>query len=385
LIEFLGDTGVPANVVFDNNGDTITQNSHSTHLRLSGIRFTGGGSNTCIKQRAGVIWIHSCEFDNFAIVSESQIPGTLLALDFGLLIPITNCTLGFSADAGATIISQSDVTMTVPVGGQGLFQIGGKGLFGAVGSNGYTVTGIGGSLMTASSGFAFMGSGNQYSIDGLSSFVYADNQSFVKLDEGNTVIINNSGSWVDIRGESYFKDSPDTDWQITNSPGGNLISNGSQIESGALVNTTVPFISILSYFAEANSRYAADNRYTEKYAFTLLGNLPVGYSLNYICGDGIPSVEVPLYIAKSLADVVGMRVYTRTSNGVGQTDIYQIYVNGAVPAIPFGVTITNGNSGTYSTGFVPLVAGDRVSVVFTSAAATTAEDITVAFDVRILE
>jgi hypothetical protein len=384
LIEILGDPTTPANVIFDSNGTIVTHNSPNTHLRINGVRFTGDATNICIDQQAGFIWIQNCEFDNFAVISQSLFPGTVFSIGLGLDIPITNCPLGFVADAGAAIINAAGINMTLPIGGSGLFQIGGNSIYGAFAASAITVTGIGGNLFTVSSGFLFLGDGAQYDIDGLSSFIYADGRSYIKLDEGNTVIIANSGSWVSVNGESFFEDSPDTDWQITASPGGNFVGQGSQISSAAVINGVDPFIDYITYNTDVDSRYAQDNRYTDKPCFTMMGNLPVSYTLNYMSPAGIPSVEYPIYIAKARADIVGIRVYTRTGNGAAQTDTYQIYVNGAAPAVPFGCTITNTNFGENNIGSVPLVAGDRVSVVFTSAAATTAEDVTVEFDVRIV-
>ena len=214
---------------------------------------------------------------------------------------------------------------------------------------------------------------------------FLEDNSYAEFDEGCAVNITTAASFFDIRGNSYFKDSSDNVWTITGAPSGIILANGSQVESGATVNATDPLIKFITYFAEPNSRYAEDNRYTEKYCFTMMGTLPPGFSLNYIYEGGVTGTEVPLYIAKGLANIVAMRVYTRVANGAAHTDTYQIYVNGAAPAIPFGVTITNGNSGSYNVGTVPLVADDRVSVVFTSDPATTAQDITIEFDVRILE
>ena len=386
LIEFIGDEATPSNVVFDNNGTIVTHNSPTTHLRLSGIRFTGAGSNSCISQSAGSIYIHSCEFNNFQTVSESRFHGTLLYLENGILIPITNTNTGFSADAGAAIISTADVTMTGTLSSNALFQISSRSVFAGIGSNAYTYNGsVGGYIVQCQDSGIYFGSGCQYNISNAGGLCFLEDNSYAEFDEGCAVNITTAASFFDIRGNSYFKDSSDNVWTITGAPSGIILANGSQVESGATVNATDPLIKFITYFAEPNSRYAEDNRYTEKYCFTMMGTLPPGFSLNYIYEGGVTGTEVPLYIAKGLANIVAMRVYTRVANGAAHTDTYQIYVNGAAPAIPFGVTITNGNSGSYNVGTVPLVADDRVSVVFTSDPATTAQDITIEFDVRILE
>jgi len=182
LIEFIGDEATPSNVVFDNNGTIVTHNSPTTHLRLSGIRFTGAGSNSCISQSAGSIYIHSCEFNNFQTVSESRFHGTLLYLENGILIPITNTNTGFSADAGAAIISTADVTMTGTLSSNALFQISSRSVFAGIGSNAYTYNGsVGGYIVQCQDSGIYFGSGCQYNISNAGGLCFLEDNSYAEL------------------------------------------------------------------------------------------------------------------------------------------------------------------------------------------------------------
>ena len=386
LIEFVGDTVTPTNVVFDNNGTIIYHNAPGVSVRFSGITFTGSGANVCIQQSAGVIYIHSCVFDNFDQLAEISYPSSVLQLEIGSTILITNTNTGFVAQAGAVIVSSADVTMTLPMGGTGLFRAYTGSLVAMIGSNVYSVRGN-------TSGFTFqgdlgiwqMGYGNQFDIDSIAGLMFLDNKSFCTNNGGCSVNIINCIEFFDVRGESFFKDTSDTVWTVGVAPSGVVLGSGGHVDSKALVNGVTPLIDYITYFTDTTARYSLDARYTDKPAFTAIGVLPGGYIANYLSWRGVTSAEVPIYRCKGAAILSGISVYTRVGNGASHTDIYEVYINGAPAPTPFGVSITNGNSAIDFNGTNILAAEDRLSIVFTSDAATLAEDITVELTVNILE
>ena len=97
---------------------------------------------------------------------------------------------------------------------------------------------------------------------------------------------------------------------------------------------------------------------------------------------GTSNVTQVLYVAESKCVITKLYIKTRIATGVLLADDYTIYVNGVASSMV--ASMVNSNTAT-SVVEVHLVAGDQISLRFSSSIFTLAEDLFVQMVIRILE
>lgn len=396
IIQFEGDQTTPGNVIFQNTISSILYHaSPLTTLRLHGLRFEGGGSNTCIVQYSGKVVFRNVEADSYQTFY-SMSGNSLVTIEAD--VDITNTSTGFSA-VGGIINQYADVNLTPPsplVTDPVLYSTFNTLLNFGVGvsavlnpRSGFHIITSNGYLIDAIASTINFGSFNTFKAEETVALWRADKNTSIFTGTPNTFWVLSTDNYCEMYNGSVFNDHSGNTW-LSNSlaPGGVLLGTGAIFSSDVVLQTGTPPVTFfhdymyayVQYPADPTyTSYALDNRYTQEYTFTCLGELPQGYTLADINASGITSNPEYLFVAPYNCEVVLMAVATGVPNGASHTDTYYLYANGSATGL--SVSITNSDSGDNNT-VTQLNDGDACSIRVTSDAATTAEDITVVVFIR---
>ena len=394
MIEIVGNETLPSNVVFVNNSTSIIyQNSNKTVLYVRGVQFTGGGSNACIQQSSGKIYLRNCFFDNFGRGGNSYRDSIIYTFNGANGIVFTNTPIGFVGDSSLTFFNNSDITITqasalTPCN---LFMFYNSSFINGTGTtitvNGFAITGNG-YMFTARNSYINLGIFSSYVGHTIDSPFDVDAATYVDVGDNNSITFTAANYIARIKGKSYINDAGNNVWNFSSVPAAGIeLSGGGQFASNAILRSGIfildDIVKYITYPADqAQTRYSYDNRYTEKIGFRLLGKIPQGYSLADVGPMGTSNVAQILYIAQTKCVITKLYIKTRIATGVLLPDDYTVYVNGIASSMV--ASMVNSNTAT-SVVEVPLVAGDEISLRFSSSFFTLAEDLFVQMVIRILE
>ena len=395
MIEIVGNETLPGNVKFSNTGSSsiVYQNSNKTVLFVRGVEFSGGGSNTAIQQSAGKIYLRNCNFDNFGRVANSYRDSLIYTFTGANGINITNCFTGFVGDSSLTFFNNSNITITQPSATNpcNLFMLYNSTFVNGSGAtitmNGFAITGSG-YMFTARNSYINLGIFSSYVGHTIDSPFDVDGATYVDVGHNNSITFTAPNYIARIKGKSYINDAGNNVWNFSSVPAAGIeLSGGGQFASKAILRSGILFLDdIVKYITypadQAQTRYSYDNRYTEKIGFRLLGKIPQGFSGVEIGPMGTSNVTQVLYVAESKCVITKLYIKTRIATGVLLADDYTIYVNGVASSMV--ASMVNSNTAT-SVVEVHLVAGDQISLRFSSSIFTLAEDLFVQMVIRILE
>ncbi len=394
MIEIVGNETTPGNVIFSNTSSTILyQNSGKTVLFVRGVQFQGGGANTCINQSSGKIYLRNVNFHNFGRVSNSYRDSEIYTFAGTNGIVITDTFTGFVGDSSLTFFNNSNITMS-PVSAASpcnLFTLYNSSFINGTGTtitvNGFPITGTG-YYFTAKDSYINLGIFSGFTGSSIDGPFYIDGCTYVDVGDNNSLTFTGSSSIAIIKGKSYINDAGTNIWNFSSVPASGIqLSGDGQFASPAILRSGIlilnDIVDYITYPSDQNyTRYSFDNRYTDKIVFTALGKLTQGASTAEIGPLGETTTMQPLYIATGKAQITNLNINTRVSSGFLLPDTYTIYVNNIATAL--SVSIVNSNAGSV-TGIVNLVAGDVVTLRFSTSIITQAEDLYVQFIVRVLE
>lgn len=392
VIQFLGDTTTPSNVVFSNNSTAMIYHSaRNTTLQLSGIRFTGSTSLTCINHSAGKLVVDHCETNSFFAFINSSGPTCDVTIRDGLVLTSTINTI--FAKAGCVVRPSGTITQTSPnpaVSDPCMFSI--MGAFFLNGGGTYTLNSVAlsetGSLMDANNALISFGGFSSYTANDTRTLFTGNYSSNFTVGSLCTFTANSTTTIFELGSDSVLQDNATSSWVVNSTPpGGISLSGGAHFHSDIILQVGILLTDYLVSYVqytddpEAIEAFAYDDRYTEKYSVSTPGNLPQGYSQANLSPQGFQDQPYNIYIAEHHCELTQIRVVTRVSNGVGVTDNYRVCVNGTPSALQ--VNVTNASSGAANDKIL-IAEGDRISVQVTSDAATVAEDITVQVLLRVV-
>lgn len=390
LIEILGDETTPANVVFDSSFSVVNHNAKNTALRLAGIRFTGSGSNYVILQNSGVTLIRNCECDTFLTFALLN-NGALLYTEAGRTLTLADTFNAFYLDNGSKVINDCSININPPNNSQpcNMFTTYNSSVICGTGStyniSGAPITGSGYHFKAVNS-YIYCGTFGSFTGSTITGFCDMDGISYLDPGLNNSIVITGADNICKVSGQSFLNDGPSTTWNFNSVPAsGVILKSGGVFRSPAVLHSGLLILDdIIKYVTITNddnyTRYALDKRYTQKVSFSLLGKIPQGYNLVDIGPQGVSSNPQILHIATGNEQITNLTIRTRLATGFLLPDIYTIYVNGIASSL--SVTIVNSNSGS-STGLVNLVAGDVVTLRFSTSILSQAEDLTAQFTLRV--
>jgi hypothetical protein len=386
IIQFEGDQGTPANVVFENtSGTEIYAASTTTTLRLHGITLQGNTLNNgvAISHKSGKIILRNCVFNNYftAHYSEGFSEVTIEAP-----VVLNSTYIAFSG-IGTHLNGAENITHYAPspsLQAPTTFSFkGGKLLFGF----GKTYRLI--CPVAAQTGQLIRAKGTYINWGALNTFQTDDAECLYDIDscpndEGstNTFMANGALSFCKIRDCSVYN-SGTAVWWASPLPTEGVKLYGQAIFSSAtiLLLGTPPFGLADDYMTtyvqiQATPNYtvhALDARFTQPFFLTCLGELPQGYSNANLCPEGISDKPYYVFTAEFACKIILLRGFLDVTSGSGNTDTFYVAVNGSPTTM--SVALANVQSNTSTANQVVLAAGDRVSFQATTHASTVAEDI----------
>lgn len=393
IIQFEGDQGAPATVIFENtSGTMIYAAATTTTLRLHGLTLQGNTSNnrTAINQISGKIIIRNCNFNNyFTGINGSGFSEVKIEAP----VSFTETYFAFSGQ-GLFVNAVSQITHTSPspsLQPPTTFSIINGSLMFGLGQT-YSLT----CPVGAQIGQLIYGRGTFINFGQLNTFQSNDAECLYDIDScpntegnGNVYMANEALSYCKIKNCAIYNSPASQWWATAFAPEGvKLYDQGIFYSDIVLALGTPPIGSLQDYMTSyvqyqvspTYKTFGLDNRYTEKYTFTTPGELPQGYSGTNLTPQGVSSSPYYIYIAEQYSEIIGIRVFTGTPNGAAHTDTYTVAINGTPSALT--ATLTNTDTGN-NTGAIPMTTGQRASIIFTSDIATEAENITVQILVRI--
>jgi len=391
LIEFVGDETTPSNIVFSGNSIVVSQNSKITSLRLAGIRLVGNGTNNCIYQSAGNLYLRNVEADNFITFHISNYGSVLFNETSTNPLVITNTFNGFSSN-GATLVNNNSISLTAPNATSPckMWSLYNAKLLNGTGctftANSIIVTGSGYGITSVNS-YIDLGSFNTYSTNYMDGFFNIDGGTYIKCNGVNSILATAPTCIGRASGLSYFNDTGTTTWNFSPTPAtGIVLKTGAQFTSPNILHDGLLILSDLVDYIQVDSdpsytRYALDRRYTEKVSLTCYGEQQQSITTNYLSPAGYSSDRYICYIAKSKSRIINFTVINRVAPGVLLPDTYYIYVNAVASSL--SASLTTGTSVTV-TGIVDLVAGDLIDIRVSTSFLSQARDMTVQFEVEVL-
>ena len=394
IIHIQGNTSSPSSVVLENLlGTLCTHEAAGVHLIFEGITFKGDETNALsrgVNQNTGKITFINCNIEDFILFHAINLKNS-----------VTNYTGTINIDNVVRVVSNSfshvnleaNITYTTPspsIGGPALVSsfVGDVTL-----GNNLTITmtcpafAAEGYLFEQNGGFLNLGSGNTLRINDGDALFTADGAAIVIASENNFYYVNTGNAIFRLNGSAQFYDAVGN-WRSNSSATFVIpLSTSAKFYSPNYAEAGVPpgpylilndLVTYVQYQSSPNY-YASsdDDRYVDVKTVTMLGELNQDTASTglLIGAQGVSSAEQIIKTVERNEQLVGMRITSDVGNGIGNTDTYFVYINGVASGLSVGLTNTNNGSATAST-LIPLVAGDRISFRCNSAAATTAENIT---------
>jgi hypothetical protein len=395
IIKFEGDQSTPSNVIFTNTSSTLFYHTSKTTVRYHGITFQGNTLNngTAIVQTDGEIIFRNCQVNNFFALVNAQGPAKVI---IEAPVTLSDVYYGVIGYGDVTVLANATVFHVCPnpkVQPPVTFSLTASRLIFGSGAT-FTLFAIGasvsGHLMNLTDCFVSWGSFNTFRTDTAEGLFTAVNTYF-QAGQTNTYRIDGSTNIFKMSSKSIFIDSATSFWGVSSVPTDEILLSTDSIFSSTIIlgvgapplySLTDEIINHIKYGADPSYvAYASDNRYTEKYGFHLEGEIPSSYSNANIGPDGITDYPQELYYADKACEIILVGAKTRIANGVLQTDTYKITLNGTPSS--YVAAITDDDSAVFSTGVLAVPANTSVSCSFTSAAATTAQDLDFRFIVRL--
>lgn len=382
LIEIYGDPLFPALHAIQNSGVICYQYSNKTIIKFTGVTLLGDYTNIGIIQRAGVILFENSiarYFSNFTVSS-----GLCTINSYNLLI--TGTYIGFICRNGVVCNLSGNNSVSPNDGASPCY------LLYMTDSNvefvSSSITTIVGNIVSKSGFLIYaknsninLGDNTTFNINQVNGLYNIDSLTYAKPGSSvNIYFDNNVDQACTLSNNSIYEGNASVTWHFAGAT-----TYGVQLGVGAILQgpdivyyASTPFgrlTELVQYIPDQSYiKYGYDNRYISNYCFTVLGNLPQGYSLVDLCPDGSLNVPYTFHYVAVNEQLIQLTVKTKTSNGIGVSDTYIIYKNNTTPLL--SVTLTNTDTATI-TGEYNLSNGDRLSVKFSSDISTLAEDITV--------
>ena len=384
IVEWIGNEATPTNVVISSANTMVTIfNCNASHL-FAGIDFTGTGANMAMFITHGVFFTRNCNFTDvgIAILATNQSRGQWLASTTGGVI--TNPNIAFQSNNSSFFIISAGLTMT------GVrthcYQASNNSVLGFTGAITNDVTAAPGAF----------------------AYVQASNCALINMSANATHNIDGFAEPIRMISGGLFQDNPDGTWNMNDCGVVARVTENSRF-IGALSGTTTynrtgstpdefekgdiayvysTFVPLTwyRYHQDAAANFGCDYRYTDNRSGGHAGALPPGSTL-FLGPNGFQAANFPFYrykgalstTATAAAFIEGLDVTTDVGNGGGHTDVYEIFINGVASGVQ--ASITNGTHGT-STTSAALAFDDIISVRVVSDAATTAEEVSVRFNIR---